>query len=115
MGFPFTIIKKAPGIVYTWEKNDWSRRHGYQMPIDLYLVMQWICLLLLDSGFFCFLIYFTTTRSATTASDGATLEALLNNLPPTTDSPYATWSCKISFLSLIFDCCYAHDSILNFF
>ncbi|OAD05745.1 hypothetical protein MUCCIDRAFT_106302 [Mucor lusitanicus CBS 277.49] len=98
MGFPFTIIKRAPGIVYTWEKNDWSRRHGYQMPIDLYLVMQWMCLLLLDSGFFCFLIYFATARPA---SSETTLEALLNDLPPTDDNPYTTWSCLTSLVKIL--------------
>lgn len=98
MGFPFSIIKRAPGIVYTWEKNDWARRHGYQMPIDLYLILQWVCLLLLDLGFFGFLVYFTTKSTSETET---TLEALLKELPPVFDNSYSdsfsSWSCKISF------------------
>ncbi|CEP11423.1 hypothetical protein [Parasitella parasitica] len=94
MAFSFSLIQRAPGIVYTWEKNDWSRRHGYQMPIDMYLMLQWICLLLLDSGFFCFLIYFTTRTSS--AETELALEALLKELPQNTvDDPLSSWSSKI--------------------
>ncbi|KAI8647121.1 DHHC palmitoyltransferase-domain-containing protein [Parasitella parasitica] len=94
MGFPFSLMKRAPGVVYTWEKNDWSRRHGYQMPIDMYLILQWICLLLLDSGFFCFLIYFTTRTSSAEAE--LPLEVLLKELPQTTvNDPLSSWNSKI--------------------
>ncbi|KAI8069587.1 DHHC palmitoyltransferase-domain-containing protein [Gongronella butleri] len=46
-----------------WEQNEWSRRHGYQFPLDTYLVMQWVVAVLLDIFFYCFLVFFITPLS----------------------------------------------------
>jgi hypothetical protein len=101
MRFPFTI-KRAPGLVYAWDRNDWFRRHGYQMPIDSYLILQWTCLILLDAGFFLFLVYFTTEYGNISISP--TKETTIENLKlgyillkNSYIEPFDTWTCKISF------------------
>lgn len=101
MQFPFAI-KRAPGIVYAWDRNDWFRRHGYQMPIDSYLFLQWICLILLDAGFFLFLVYFTTEYASIggNSTEEAKVETLKIGyilLKKSYINPFDTWTCKISF------------------
>lgn len=101
MGFPFTI-KRAPGTVYYWEKNDWYRKSGYRIPIDSYLILQWICLIILDIGFFCFLVHFTTIYENTNikAITETTFEALhqgWNQINSSYIDPLSTWNCTISF------------------
>lgn len=107
MGFPFQF-KRTPGTSY-WEKNDWYRRHGYRLPIDVYMIMQWVCLIILDVGFFCFLVHFITVYEKLDTQP--ILDTTFENLNPALTqannsyiNPYTTWGCKISFylLHLIF-------------
>lgn len=101
MGFPFKF-KRTPGTVFYWEKNDWSRKNGYRLPIDVYMIMQWVCLITLDLGFFCFLIHFLTVYENMHLPP--ILDATFENLNPSIIqannayiNPYTTWACKISF------------------
>ncbi|KAL0090404.1 DHHC palmitoyltransferase-domain-containing protein [Phycomyces blakesleeanus] len=56
-------LHSGDGISF-WERNEWHRRHGYHLPVDFYLLSQWICSFLLDIGFFYFLNFFTADLSA---------------------------------------------------
>jgi hypothetical protein len=101
MGFPFTI-KRSPGTVFYWEKNDWYRKNGYKIPLDSYLIMQWVCLITLDIGFFCFLVHFITVYENVSIPPtiDTTFENLYEGLNQADNiyiSPFSTWSCKISF------------------
>ncbi|KAI8979181.1 DHHC palmitoyltransferase-domain-containing protein [Mycotypha africana] len=68
-----------------WDSNTWSRRHGYQLPIDQYLIAQWICLLLIDTSFFCFLIHFLGNPPS--IADKQLHQATEGSLERTTSSP----------------------------
>ncbi|KAI8077152.1 hypothetical protein BDF21DRAFT_58308 [Thamnidium elegans] len=98
MGFPF-FIKKAPGTSFHWEKNDWYRKHGYNLPLDSYLIMQWTCLFILDISFFCFLTHFLTVyENVETALDFESLKLTLLHIDQVYINPYSTWSCKMMAL-----------------
>lgn len=96
MVFPIQM-KRSPGTVYAWEKNDWSRRHGYQLPIDSYLLLQWLCLLLLDAAFFCYLIHFLAQYQLTATPSIENLLVNYNEMNMQYVNPFQLSSCKISF------------------
>ncbi|KAG2210253.1 hypothetical protein INT47_003238 [Mucor saturninus] len=104
MGFPFKF-KRTPGTVFYWEKNDWSRKNGYRLPIDVYMIMQWVCLITLDLGFFCFLIHFLTVYENVNLPP--ILETTFENLNPSLlqannayISPYTTWASTMNMTTI---------------
>ncbi|KAI8380665.1 DHHC palmitoyltransferase-domain-containing protein [Choanephora cucurbitarum] len=76
LSFKFPFFQRAPGMSYSWEKNNWSRRHGYHLPIDTYMMTQWLCLIGLDVGFFCYLLYFLPPKTALVVPDEITSDNL---------------------------------------
>ncbi|KAF7731411.1 hypothetical protein EC973_000219 [Apophysomyces ossiformis] len=81
-----------------WEQNEWYRQHGYQTPIDPYLILQWVCSILLDIAFFCYLGEFVSDIPAT---DYEEIQQLLTYWSLADDSvaiqstsswPLAAWS-----------------------
>lgn len=101
MGFSF-LFKRDKDTVYYWEKNDWYRKHGYNLPFNLYLIMQWVFFVLFDFGFFYFLINFSIVYENN--SNLTTSEMPIENLYQKWKDanaiqidPFSTWSCKISF------------------
>ncbi|KAI8333904.1 DHHC palmitoyltransferase-domain-containing protein [Chlamydoabsidia padenii] len=92
---PF-LRQRRSNTTYTtppyWERNDWKRRHGYQFPLDSYLLLQWAASLALDLFFYYFLIHFITTLPDTPHLD-ATLE-LVKQWPladPPQDHVTSSW------------------------
>ncbi|RUS27929.1 hypothetical protein BC938DRAFT_482558, partial [Jimgerdemannia flammicorona] len=53
--FPFNDLVNG---YYFWERNDWSRRHGCHAPWDSWFLLQSVCLVVVDLGFYCFLAEF---------------------------------------------------------
>ncbi|KAI8081340.1 DHHC palmitoyltransferase-domain-containing protein [Halteromyces radiatus] len=72
MTFSIPFLRPRSFSLYTttttpfWERNDWSRRHGYQYPYDPYLLLQWTASIILDLLFYYFLIHFITPIPETT-------------------------------------------------
>jgi hypothetical protein len=97
--------RRSQNTSFYWEKNDWFRRHGYQLPLDTYLLMQWLCLFMLDIAFLYFLAYFisddkiaykNTSKITTLTFQQITQEWDSYSLAfPINDR--STWSCIISF------------------
>ncbi|KAI8985814.1 DHHC palmitoyltransferase-domain-containing protein [Pilobolus umbonatus] len=78
------------------ESNEWSRRHGYHSPIDSYLIMQWVCLIILDLGYFCFLLHFTTIEDTTLDGDVIpSVEQLEAEGTHNIVNPYSSWTCYV--------------------
>ncbi|KAI9487557.1 MAG: DHHC palmitoyltransferase-domain-containing protein [Benjaminiella poitrasii] len=101
MGFlSFFNIKRAPGVVYAWEENDWYRKHGYQIPLDSYLILQWVCLILLDGGFFFFLVSFTTEYNNAAIVKDMTMKGVYenwNSLGSSSTISITSWKCTVMF------------------
>lgn len=105
MGFPFTL-KKASVAEYYWEKNDWYRKNGYSLPLNMYLFAQWVCLITFDLGFFCFLVNFliedtNDTRLGENELSIEYLQQTLSDAQVIQVDPFSTRSCIISFLPLL--------------
>ncbi|GAA5802238.1 hypothetical protein HPULCUR_007701 [Helicostylum pulchrum] len=98
MGFP-SFIKKTPGTTFPWEKNEWYRKHGYNLPFDTYLILQWTCLFILDITFFCFLTHFLTVYDNVETPvllDFENLQLTLLQIEKKAYiNPYTTWSCLL--------------------
>lgn len=101
----FIPLRRSPTSYITapyWEHNEWKRRHGYQFPLDPYLLLQWGTSILIDLIFFYFLIYFITDIPE---NQQPSILSLLEKSPLLeTDGPTtSTWLCanyarQISFL-----------------
>ncbi|KAI8082523.1 DHHC palmitoyltransferase-domain-containing protein [Gilbertella persicaria] len=101
LSFRIPFFQRAPGTVYFWEQNEWSRRHGYQFPIDAYLITQWLSLIGLDVGFFLFLIYFLpqdVSFEKPTEITPDNLDDIWTQFNRQHRDPLSSWECKIMTL-----------------
>ncbi|KAI8333232.1 DHHC palmitoyltransferase-domain-containing protein [Blakeslea trispora] len=104
LSFKFPFFQRAPGITYSWEKNSWSRRHGYQLPIDIFMITQWLCLIGLDVGFFCYLLYFLPPKTIVEGPDKITsdnLNDIWDRFSQLQFDPFHSIECKIMALLTI--------------
>jgi hypothetical protein len=80
-----------------WEKNEWSRKHGYSRPLDTYFILQWVSSLTLDIGFFGFLTHFVSDYT-TSVSESASLQADWTEFRNTAQIPWwISWNAVIMF------------------
>ncbi|ORE13909.1 hypothetical protein BCV71DRAFT_238882 [Rhizopus microsporus] len=80
-----------------WEKNEWSRKHGYSRPLDTYFILQWVSSLTLDIGFFGFLTHFVSDYT-TSVSESASLQADWTEFRNTAQVPWwISWNAVIMF------------------
>lgn len=93
MGLPL-LIRKPPGTLFSWEKNEWYRKHGYNLPFDTFLISQWTCLFILDASFFYFLTHFLTVYENVEppSLDFESLKLTLSQIEQGYINPYTTWS-----------------------
>lgn len=93
MGLPL-LIRKPPGTLFSWEKNEWYRKHGYNLPFDTFLISQWTCLFILDASFFYFLTHFLTVYEnvESPSLDFESLKLTLSQIEQGYINPYTTWS-----------------------
>ncbi|KAI8887532.1 zf-DHHC-domain-containing protein [Backusella circina FSU 941] len=109
MSFTIPLFnRRSQSTSFYWEKNDWFRRHGYQLPLDTYLLTQWLCLFILDIAFLYFLVYFISddkvayknTSKITTLTFQQIAEEWDNYSIAFPINDRSTWSCIIMiFLS----------------
>ncbi|KAI9259515.1 hypothetical protein BDA99DRAFT_560940 [Phascolomyces articulosus] len=95
---PFTRSAYTGNTIPPWEQNEWYRSHGYEFPLDTYLLLQWIAGVIVDVGFFGFMYYFINDQPISDTTH--TLVKAWNSEQETTQVvqwPWAAWSWKISF------------------
>ncbi|KAI9495348.1 DHHC palmitoyltransferase-domain-containing protein [Zychaea mexicana] len=93
---PFTRSAYTGGTTPPWDQNDWFRAHGYELPLDTYLLLQWFAGLIVDVGFFGFMYHFITDEPIADATN-----TLITAWNPEQDFvqvvkwPWAAWSWQI--------------------
>ena len=97
---PFTRSAYTENTNPPWEQNEWFRSHGYELPLDTYLLLQWIAAVVVDIGFFGFMYYFINDEPISDVTN-----TLVNEWYPEQGStqiiqwPWAAWSWQISFFN----------------
>ncbi|KAI8150116.1 DHHC palmitoyltransferase-domain-containing protein [Fennellomyces sp. T-0311] len=93
---PFTRSAYTGNTTPPWEHNDWFRSNGYELPLDTYLMLQWIAGLTVDVGFFGFLYYFINGQPiADTTNELVTAWNPEAEAGEAVTWPWSAWSWKI--------------------